>query len=364
LEACSNVQHDFLFVNVQRVVHPPPIISLSVGGKFSLDMIPSKKLSIVIPVYNSQDCVEALVNRINEFLNGPDCEIILVNDCSPDKSWREIEKAVKLNNNVIGINLRKNAGQDNAIMAGLSEARGDYIVVMDDDLQHDPADIKTLVEALEKSDSDVCFARFPQKKQRLWKNLGSWFNGKMSEIMINKPRNIYLSPFKIIRKQIVDQIVKYHGPYPYLDGLIFTITANVTQIDVTHHDRYVGEGNYTLVKSINVWLKLMTSFSEFPLRIATFFGFIASTIGFLMAIFYFAKYFLVGEQVEGWTSLMVVTLILCGSILLALGAVGEYVGRSYILLNGRPQYTVKDLLLPNDSENDSPIALDRHLNTG
>jgi undecaprenyl-phosphate 4-deoxy-4-formamido-L-arabinose transferase len=327
-----------------------------------MDMFTDKIISIVVPVYNSEECVQTLVGRMDECLNGVEYELVLVNDCSPDRSWEEIKKAAQSNKSAVGINLRKNAGQDNAIMAGLSRARGDYAVIMDDDLQHDPADIKLLVQELERTDSDVCFARFQKKKQRHWKNLGSWFNGKMAEIIIKKPRDLYLSPFKAIRKEVVDEIIKYNGPYPYVDGILFTITRNVSQIDVEHHGRHAGEGNYTLRKSINVWLKLMTNFSVFPLRIATFVGFMASASGFLLAIFYFARYFFVGEQVLGWTSLILVTLILCGTILLALGAVGEYIGRSYILLNRRPQYTIKEISFTEDRQQKGYVRSGRREN--
>ena len=193
-------------------------------------------------------------------------------------------------------------------MAGFSKASGDYVVVMDDDLQHDPRDIRKLVRGLEKGDYDVCFARFPKKKQKFWKNIGSWINGKMAELTISKPRHIYLSPFKILQKEIVDEIIKYEGPYPYVDGIIFSITQNVMQIDIDHHERYRGESNYTLIKSFAVWLKLMTSFSVFPLRIATLIGIFASIFGFLLAMYYLTRYLFIGSTVEGWTSLMIMLL--------------------------------------------------------
>ncbi|MFQ5753492.1 MAG: glycosyltransferase family 2 protein, partial [bacterium] len=259
------------------------------------------KISVVIPVYNSEECLEALVNRLDKCLCDVPSEVIFVNDCSPDNSWQKIKEAAK-SDKFIGINLRKNAGQDNAIMAGLSRVTGDYIVIMDDDLQHDPNDIKKMVQELENGNFDVCFANFMEKKQKLWKNLGSWFNGKMSEIIINKPPRIYLSPFKVIRREVVDEIVKYQGPYPYVDGLIFTVTHNVTQVYVEHHNRFSGSGNYTLSRSVAVWLKLMTSFSVFPLRIATIIGMMASASGFLLALFFLIRYFMAGEKVEGWTS--------------------------------------------------------------
>lgn len=307
-------------------------------------MLKNKQISIVVPVYKSEECVETLVNRVDDSLHDVDYELILVNDYSPDNSWEEIKKAAKSNKRIIAINLRKNSGQDNAIMAGFSKVSGNYVVIMDDDLQHDPADIKELIQELERGDFDVCFAKFPAKKQKLWKNLGSWLNGKMAEIIIHKPPNIYLSPFKIIKREIVDEIVKYGGPYPYVDGIIFTITRNVTQVLIEHHTRFAGESNYTLHRSVAVWLKLITSFSVFPLRIATIIGIMASIIGFSLALFYFTRYFIVGETIEGWTSLMIIVLILCGTILLCLGGIGEYVGRSYMQLNRRSQYSIKEVL--------------------
>ena len=131
----------------------------------------NRKISLVVPVYNSRECVQPLVHRVQECLEGLEYELILINDCSPDETWEEIKKAVKSNNRVIGINLRKNYGQDNAIMAGFSRVSGDYVVIMDDDLQHDPGDINKLVLELEKGDFDVCFANFKTRKHRKWKIL-------------------------------------------------------------------------------------------------------------------------------------------------------------------------------------------------
>lgn len=302
------------------------------------------KISIVVPVYKSQDCIEALVNRVEECLSEFEFELILVNDGSPDKSWVKIKKAGESRKWLKGINLRKNAGQDNAIMAGFSKANGEYIIVMDDDLQHDPDDIPKLVQELENTDTDICFAKFKKKYHKFWKNLGSWFNGKMAEIIIDKPPHIYLSPFKVIRKEIIDEIIRYTGPFPYVDGILFSITQNVSQIEVEHHERHKGTSNYNLAKSMSVWLKLMTCFSVFPLRIATYLGILSSISGFLLALYYLVEYFVIHNTVEGWTSLVIITLVLSGIILLALGAIGEYVGRSYIQLYRKPQYSIRELI--------------------
>jgi polyisoprenyl-phosphate glycosyltransferase len=168
-------------------------------------MIHMHKISIVIPVYNSEECIEELVSEIDAALDT--YELILVNDCSSDSSWLRIEEAASGNEKITGINLRKNFGQDNALMAGLNHATGDYVVIMDDDLQHSPSDIPVLYEKIREG-YDVVYANFAAKKQARWKNFGSWLNGKLAEIVIHKPAWIYLSPFKIIDKQVVDEIVE------------------------------------------------------------------------------------------------------------------------------------------------------------
>ena len=307
-------------------------------------------LSIVIPVYNSEDCIYEFHRILKHALKSYSYEIIFVDDQSTDSSWNNIVKISKGDDNVKGINLRKNSGQDNAIMAGLRHSRGEYVVIMDDDLQHSPYDIEKLYNACREGDHDICFANFKSINQKLWKNIGSWFNGKIAEILIAKPKNIYLSPFKIIKKEIVDELVLYDGKYPYIDGLILTITDNITQTTLTHHKRYRGKGNYNLIRSIKVFMKLMTSFSVIPLRIASFTGFIIAALGFLIGCIYIFKYFTTDFIPEGWTTLVIINLFLGGSILLSLGIIGEYIGRSYLKLNRKQQYTIKEIVTKEEKE--------------
>ena len=173
-------------------------------------------ISVVVPVFNSADCLPELTRRIHRALQD-NYELILVNDHSSDNSWEVICSLFREYKTVAGVNLRINSGQDNALMAGLQQTRGDFVVIMDDDLQHAPEDIFQLYDQC-LGGYDVCYADFSKKKQAWWKNLGSWFNGKMGEFILNKPRHIYLSPFKIIRKEVVKEIYRYNGPYPYIDG--------------------------------------------------------------------------------------------------------------------------------------------------
>ena len=300
-----------------------------------------KEISVVIPVYKSEECIPELTKQISDALKDFNWELILVNDCSPDNSWTEIKKVAAENNNITGINLRKNGGQDLAILAGLNHAKGKWIVIMDDDLQHSPYDIPKLYAQAQKG-FDVVYADFKQKKQKLWKNLGSWLNGKVSEITLGKPKGIYLSPFKIISGSVVKEMCKLNNLFPYIDGLIFQVTKNITQINIEHHKREYGKSNFTLLKSMQVFFRMMFGFSTFPLNFATYIGFFSSTMGFLLAIYFLVKFLLGLEPLTGWTSLIMVILILGGLILLALGIIGKYIGQMYLTINNSPKYIVKE----------------------
>lgn len=302
------------------------------------------ELSIVVPVYRSAECLPELARRVQQALDGHvrTYELILVNDASPDASWREIAALVKTHPFVVGLNLRKNVGQDNAIMAGLHHAKGATVVIMDDDLQHDPADVPALARAL-GAEFDVAYATFDHKHQALWKNMGSWLNGRVATVVLGKPKDVYLSPFKAIRREIVDEIVKYDGPFTYVDGIIFGITSQITQVAATHHTRFAGQSNYSLVRSIAVWLKLATGFSVIPLRVTTLIGGIISFFSFLMALFFVIQALVLSRSPEGYPSLIVTLFFLGGIQLMGLGAVGEYVGRIFLTQNKLPQFTVKDV---------------------
>jgi undecaprenyl-phosphate 4-deoxy-4-formamido-L-arabinose transferase len=302
------------------------------------------QLSIVVPVYTSAACLPELARRVQEDVGRhfDSYELILVNDDSPDESWEVIVRLAREHKFITGVNLRRNVGQDNAIMAGLNVASGEVIVIMDDDLQHEPSDIPALYEAIQDG-FDVVYANFEHKRQAFWKNLGSWFNDRFAIITLGKPKNIYMSPYKAIRREVVDEIVKYCGPYPYVDGLIFTVTSNITQVTVTHHTRFAGRGHYNLLRSVAVWLKLATSFSVIPLRMATFLGGLMSLVSFALAFYFIVEALVLEREPSGWPSVIVAILFIGGIQLIGIGSVGEYIGRIFITQNQRPQFTVKEI---------------------
>jgi polyisoprenyl-phosphate glycosyltransferase len=298
------------------------------------------EISIVVPVYNSAQILPELSRQVEDALQDITYELILVYDRSPDNSWQAITEICASNRNAVGICLRKNAGQDNAIMAGFQLSKGDFVVVMDDDLQHSPYDIKTLLAECRKG-HDVCYALFPQKKQKAWKNFGSWLNGKLSEKLLSKPREIYLSPFKVIKGEVIKEVIRYSGPYPYIDALLLTVTHNVTQVGIEHHERFAGKSNFNLIRSATVFFKHATGYSIYPLRLATYTGIVAALLAFLFGLYYFIEYLVIGSVVEGWISIVLIILFFVGIMLLSMGIIGEYVGRIFMTMNNKPQYTIE-----------------------
>jgi glycosyltransferase involved in cell wall biosynthesis len=302
-------------------------------------------LSIVVPVFRSADCIAPLCEAVESALSGSGLshELLLVNDGSPDNSWESIRCACARHPFIIGINLRRNVGQDNAIMAGLRRCSGDVVVIMDDDLQHDPVDILRLYDQVRKG-HDVCLARFDHKEQSWWKNAGSNLAGWSAKVLIGKPQHLYLSPYKALCRAIVNEICVFDGPYTFIDGIILTITTDFIEVPAQHKARYAGHGNYTFVTSILLWLKLVTSFSEAPLRIISLCGFCISAVSFITGSYFIFEHVVLQSIVPGWTSLIVTVLFLGGLQLVGLGMLGEYVGRTYVKLNRTSQFSIKEII--------------------
>ena len=290
----------------------------------------ARRISVVIPVYRSEVCLEPLTDQLREAFaeSQRPYEVILVNDGSPDGSWLKIREIAARDPRFRGINLRRNFGQDNAIMAGLKEAGGQIVVIMDDDLQHDPRDAEALIRQVEEG-FDVCYARFHRKNQAWWKNAGSWLNDRLANIVVGKPKGVYLSPFKALAGDVVRELVQYDGPFPYVDGLLFRVTRHVTQVTIEHHARHAGEGNFTLSRSVSVWLRVATLSSLVPLRLATVLGFSFAAIGLLLALFFFIKKFFSPDDPMGFAAIIVAVLVLGGVQLACLGIMDEYLGECF-----------------------------------
>jgi len=302
-------------------------------------------VSIVVPCYRSASCLHPLATRVEQALEaaGRSFELVLVNDCSPDATWSVICELAESCDFVVGVDLRANVGQHNAIMAGLHQALGNIIIIMDDDLQHDPADIPRLCDALEEGSHDVVFANFADKQQAAWKNLGSLAVDRLGVHLFGKPPEIYMSPFKAIRAEVAREMLAYTGPYSYVDGILFTITSRIAQIDAVHHERYAGHGSFGLIRSLRLALELITSFSVTPLRVASIAGAAIAMLSFLLGTYFFFEALFFTRDVPGFAVLAVALFFLGGLQLVSIGLVGEYVGRIFITLNRRPQFSVREV---------------------
>lgn len=302
------------------------------------------EVSVVIPVYGSAAIIPELVRQLQAALEPAfgrgAFEVILVHDCGPGNTWQVIESQAGDKPWLRGIDLRRNAGQHNAVMAGLGVAQGRYIVTMDDDLQHDPADVPRVVAAL-KQGFDLCYIQFERKQHVLWKRLGSWFNDVVASRLLKKPKGLYLSPFRGMTSEIRDEVLRYQGPFVYVDGLLLQSTNNITSQTAKHHARSDGQSGYSLRKSISLWLQMATSFSVIPLRLVSIAGIVASGFGFALALLVLVQKLMTPDLAVGWASLIIAVLLMGGLQMLALGTIGEYLGRVLLTLNNRPQYVVR-----------------------
>ena len=318
-----------------------------------------EKISFVIPCYRSQHTIGSVVDEIKDkmtTINDYEYEIILVNDCSPDDTMNTINELVRVNDNIVGIDFARNFGQHSALMAGLRESKGDIVICLDDDGQTPANECDKLIDALEAG-ADVAYAKYEHKKHSLFRNFGSSVNEKMARIMLDKPKELYVSSYFAARRYIVNDMIRYENSYPYVIGLVLRATRNIVNVSVNHRSREVGTSGYTLSKLLGLWMNGFTSFSVKPLRIATVIGCASAVLGFVYGIIVIIQKIVLPDRVIGFSSLMSVLLFFGGMIMIMLGLVGEYVGRIYICMNNSPQYVIKKIVRnesatgKNDEEN-------------
>lgn len=306
------------------------------------------KISFVIPCYHSEKTIRDVVNRVIDVMKkqftGYTYEIVLVNDCSKDKTAVVISSMALQNTNIIAINLAKNVGQHGAIMAGFNNTHGDLVVTLDDDGQTPVENLRLMVDKIQEG-YDVVSAKYTVRHQAsLLRRIGTILNRKMSRWLIERPDGITISVFLVIKKFVVDEIIKYRQPFPYLSGLILRITHNICNIEMEQAERLTGQSGYSFKKLLGLWLNGFTAFSIKPLRLATMCGLLSSGFGVILAIITILRKLFFSNILTGWSSLMIILLIIGGLILFVLGIMGEYIGRIYMCINNTPQYVIHDYI--------------------
>ncbi len=317
----------------------------------------SKLISFVIPCYRSAETIGKVVAELDAAMGKLPAytyEIILVNDCSPDDTFEVIRGLCAQREDICGVNLARNFGQHAALMAGFGYTHGEVVVCLDDDGQTPADEVGKLLAGIEEG-HDVVYAKYAHKQHSGFRNFGSKVNELMTRVMLGKPRELYLSSYFAASRFVIDEILRYKNPYPYVIGLVLRTTKNITNVEVAHREREVGVSGYTMGKLLGLWFNGFTAFSIKPLRIATAMGCLTACGGFLYGIYTVVKKFVNPNVPIGFSAMMAALVFIGGMIMLMLGLIGEYIGRIYISLNNSPQYVIRECI--NVSENESGITV-------
>jgi undecaprenyl-phosphate 4-deoxy-4-formamido-L-arabinose transferase len=305
--------------------------------------MPAPALSFVIPLYRSSETIAAVVRDIEALTIEGGHEIILVNDGSEDRTG-EVCRAIvaKARIPITLVEHARNYGEHNAVLTGWRHARGVHIVNLDDDGQNPPAEAVRLWQEAVRTGLDVIFGHYKEKQHSFFRNLGSRFTTRMTDWALDKPQGFYLSSFRCVTKFVADEVARYAGPYPYIDGLLLQVTQRIGSIEVRHEPRRAGQSTYTLRRLIRLWLSAWINFSVLPLRVATVLGLVTAIAGLAALVVVFLLWLRdVGPDEHGWGWIMATQLVFSGTQLLLLGLIGEYIGRMFLTISQRPQAVVR-----------------------
>lgn len=297
-------------------------------------------LSVVIPIYNSTRLSE-LTERIEQALATEKIsyEILLVDDASPNPSvWPLLETLARTRASVRVLQLSRNFGQQAATLCGLREARGDWIITMDDDLQHWPEDLPKFLALREW---DIVIGQFERKQHGRLKRLTSHLKGIFDRIIIGKPQSIQLSAYRMLNRLVVDGILAIHTPHPFIPAMMFHVSKQVTGVMVRHGSRQEGRSGYTFWKRLTLFSNLLINNSALVLRWVGYFGMSCALISFTYAALIVYKKLVHGSAIQGWASLMVAVLLIGGVLLFGLGIIGEYLVRIIAVSEAKPMYFVR-----------------------
>lgn len=324
--------------------------------------------SIVIPCYKSAETIETVVSETAKEMDKmgrSDYEFVLVNDCSPDEG-ATISKLIEIANKrkyVKVVDLAKNSGQHNAMMAGLRAASGDVFISMDDDMQTRPSELHKMFVAFDDG-YDVVYGAYPEKKESLFRRFGSWINKLCAVLFLGRPKDLRTSSFWIIRKYVRDSIISYNGAHSYLLGLILRSTSNITQVEVEHFEREVGSSGYSFRVLLGLWSNII-GFTVKPLRLAMQGGMILSVMSVVFAIVIVIQKIVHPSIDPGWSSIIVAIFFSLGIELFFIGMIGEYIGRTYMHINKEPQYVIRERYNFNeDDEDNKHISPDKDTQDG
>ena len=300
--------------------------------------------SAVIPVYNSEAIVDATIAACAGFFEqrSLDYELLLVDDGSRDASWEILAAAAAANPRVVAVRLLRNYGQHSAVHCGLAMSRGQYVVVLDDDLQNPPAEIDRLIEGMETG-ADVVFGRFVRKQHSMLRRVGSWLTNRVNTAVFDKRADLALTNFKLIHRSVVQRVLAHRTPFPYINGLAAMYARNPINVPVEHRARAAGGSTYTFWKLLELLARILFNYSAAPLRLLTLGGLLAALLGFGVAGYVVLKATIIGTSAPGWASVAAMLAFFSGVILLVLSVMGEYLVRLLAQTSRTEPYHLVDI---------------------
>jgi glycosyltransferase involved in cell wall biosynthesis len=300
-------------------------------------------VSVVVPTFNSELSLPELVRRLEPVLEAAarEYELILVDDSSRDGTWRVIQQLVRDHDWVQGVHMMRNYGQHNALLCGIRRARYEVCVTIDDDLQHPPEEISTLLEKLQAG-TDVVYGTPAQEQHGLWRDIATQVTKFALQSAMGAPIARKAGAFRAFRTQLRDAFADYDGPYVSIDVLLTWGTTKFDAVNVKHELRRLGKSNYTFRKLVVHALNMLTGFSTWPLQLASLIGFAFTAVGTLALIFVVVRYLIQGGVVPGFSFLASMIAIFSGAQLFSLGIMGEYLARMHARSMRHPTYVVRE----------------------
>ncbi len=302
--------------------------------------------SIVIPVYNSASMIHELYQRIKQVFENDireDFEIILVDDSSRDGSLAEIRKISAADQRVKYILLAKNHGQQKAVMCGIEHSSGDYVITMDDDLQHPPEEIPKLIAKI-KSDAglDVVIGMYDSKKHSGIRKLGTKLLDILSNVIFKKEKALKLTSFRIMKSFVADNLSEVNLKSPTVGHCLLMIDDNIANTLVRHEPRTVGKSGYNFLGLVKTFMGNVYVNSDLPLRIVGHIGTISALGSLILGIYYLIRYLTGHVGVSGWTTLVMIVLFMNGLLLFSVGIIGRYLMVNINEAKRLPKYSIKE----------------------
>ena len=301
--------------------------------------------SVVVPVYNSQATLVELHQRLCKVFDEKlslDFELVLVDDSSRDGSFSKMQQLRQQDKRVKIVQLSRNYGQHCALLCGFKYAKGDYIITMDDDLQHPPEEIPKLIQVLNGDpEIDVVIGRYESKKHGPIRNFGTYLANRVSSAIFKKDPKLQLTSFRIMKRFVVEAMLEMHVDFPRIGHLLLMVSNRICNVVVEHDSRKYGKSGYTFKRLVKDFFANILTNSSFPLIVVRDIGIASFIISILLGIYYLYRYLLYGISIQGWITLVILILSYSGLILLAIGIIGDYLIRILKEAKKIPNYAIR-----------------------